>query len=117
MSHGVLLLDEVPELAALLDAEQAAAARAALAVPLLELPAGPWSRAQVTDSGSDGFAAIILDGLVTRHLDIGGRPALQLHGPGDLVGARPFAETMLPVHDELTASTPTRLAVIDDHSS
>jgi hypothetical protein len=35
MSHGVLLLDEVPELAALLDAEQAEAARAALAVPLL----------------------------------------------------------------------------------
>src|SRR4051794_8162288 len=115
MRQGVLLLDELPELAELLDEDQAAAARATLAVPALELPTGPCHRAAISDGGSEAFAAIVLDGLITRHVGIGGQPALQLHGPGDVLGAQPFPETLLDVEDELRAAIPTRLAVIDDH--
>jgi CRP/FNR family cyclic AMP-dependent transcriptional regulator len=114
MTRTVPLLDAVPELAEMLDAEQARGARSALRVAVLDVPAGVVSRERIAAGGTHGFGAVVLDGLVTRHLDIGGHPALQLYGPGDLLAARPCSEVLLPVRDELTASVPTRLAVLDD---
>src|SRR5437763_15730312 len=90
------LLDEVPELAEFLAPEQAEAARSGVRVPALWLPVGPFGREEIVSAGTDGFAAVILDGLITRQLDIGSQPALELYGPGDLLAARPLWAGILP---------------------
>src|SRR4051794_10011687 len=112
---SVLLLEALPELTEFVAHDQAQVARASLRVPAIQIPAGPLTPQQLTASGSDAFAAVVLDGLITRHLDIGGHPALQLHGPGDVVAARPVAQGLLPARDALAAASPSRLAIIDDH--
>src|SRR4051794_9972728 len=86
------LLEEVPQLCDLLEHDQVEAARSAVRVPVLELRPGPWRREQITEAGVQSFGAIVVSGLITRHLDIGGHPALDLLGPGDLLGAHEMSD-------------------------
>lgn len=112
-AHGwAELLGVVPQLGDFLEPAHVKAARWALRVPVIELPAGPLDREGLVAGG--GFGAVVLSGLLMRHLDIGGHPALDLHGPGDLIGVRSVADTLLPAGDSWIATVPTRLGVLDD---
>ena len=76
---------------------------------------GRWSRG----SGDDllgGFGLLVLDGLVLRRVDVGGRSAAELLGPGDLLRPTPVddAKPMLGAATAWRALEVTRLAVLDD---
>jgi CRP-like cAMP-binding protein len=108
------LLDEVPQLCDLLEPDQVDAARSAVRVPVVELQPGPWRRETIAEAGVQSFGAFVVSGLITRHLDIGGHPSLDLLGPGDLVSAHEMSDSLLPTRDALSASVATRLAILDD---
>lgn len=110
----VALLDADPDLAAHIEVEQRARARAIVSTPVLDLPAGPWDRAGLADAGERAFGAVVLSGLITRHLDLGGHPGLEFYGPGDLIGAWGLDATTLPAEEAWTATVSSRLALLDD---
>jgi CRP-like cAMP-binding protein len=110
----VHLLDVLPQLGEALDAEQLVAARGALRIAVADLPAGPWPRETIDGGQEHGFGAVVVSGLLTRHLDIGGHPALDLHGPGDVIGSRSLSRGLLPAAESWAATTPTRIGLLDD---
>jgi CRP-like cAMP-binding protein len=110
----VRLLDVAPQLAEHLNDEQGRAARSAIVVPVVQLPRGPWDRAVLFDHEHRPFGAIVLDGLLARHVDVGGYPGLDVHGPGDMLAVRELRRHTLPCGESWTATVATRLAVLDD---
>ena len=108
------LLDVVPELAHALDAEQRAAARDAVRLAVVDLPPGPWVRETIDGGPKTCFGAVVVAGLLTRRVDIGGHPALTLHGPGDMIGSRPLAQGPLAAEEAWAATTPTQIGLFDD---
>lgn len=111
---SVALLDVDPDLAAHVEIEQRARARAIVSTPVLDLAAGPWDRTGLADLGERTFGAIVLSGLITRHLDVGGHPGLEFYGPGDVIGAWELEIATLPAQESWTATVPSRLALLDD---
>jgi CRP/FNR family transcriptional regulator, cyclic AMP receptor protein len=83
------LLDADPDLVLALGHAYPAALRERLTVPMHELPPGRWTSAAVL---TGCVAALIIDGLVLRDSPVGGRPHLQLYGPGDLIDGRDLAD-------------------------
>jgi CRP/FNR family transcriptional regulator, cyclic AMP receptor protein len=111
---GVALLDADPDLAMHIEPEQRARARAIVTTSVLELPAGPWDRAGLADEGEKTFGALVLSGLITRHLDVGGHPGLEFYGQGDVIGSWELEIATLPAEEAWTATVPSRLALLDD---
>lgn len=110
----VALLDADPDLAAHVEADERMRARAIVSTPALELPTGPWDRSALSEWGERTFGAVVLSGLITRHLDVGGHPGLEFYGPGDLIGAWGLEVATLPADEAWTATVPSRLALLDD---
>lgn len=88
-SSTTCLLDVDPDLVLALGRAYPTSLRERLTVPMHELEPGEWS-----SSGelAGCVAALLIDGLVLRDGMIGGRPHLQLYGPGDLIDGRDLAE-------------------------
>jgi CRP-like cAMP-binding protein len=110
---AVSLLALEPDLAAwMTPAEQDAAA--ALRLVTVDLERGPFDPSDVFTAGHSGFGALVVSGLITREVSLGGQPSLRIVGPGDL-----FLDEM-PAYDALepmrswAASAPTQLAILDD---
>jgi CRP/FNR family transcriptional regulator, cyclic AMP receptor protein len=84
MRLSVLAAD--PELARCLDAERiAAAGPASLAAVVLAAP-GAWKPDDELLRTSGGYGLLMLDGLLMRRLELGGRAGAELLGAGDLLG-------------------------------
>jgi hypothetical protein len=111
---AVRLLDVAPRLADHLDAEQARTAREAVTAPVVAIPRGPWDRAAIAEHPHRPFGAIVLSGLLARHVDIGGYPGLEVVGPGDTISARGLVTHTLPCLESWTATMPSRIALLDD---
>lgn len=109
----VALLDLDPELGRMLPEADLEQARAALVVPAVDVPAGVLSLATVSGDAINPFAACVISGLLTRDVDIGGQPALELLGPGDVFVGREVDGT-LPAQTRLVATVPSRIALLDD---
>lgn len=82
------LLDADPDLVLALG-QHPSFLREQLTVPMHELSPGRWSTSAVL---SGCVAALLIDGLMLRDGVIGGRPHLQLYGPGDLIDGRDLGE-------------------------
>lgn len=109
----VPLLQVDPDLARHLSPDDAEQARTALTLPLVTVPSGRLLLGEIEKDGTHPFAAYIVSGLLTRDIDIGGQPALELLGPGDVfVGRGP--DGTLPTKSRLVVTTPTKLALLDD---
>lgn len=111
---AIRLLLAVPGLSDTLDAAQVRPAQEALVVPTVELAAGAWTRDVIARHGTNAFGAVVVSGLLTRHLDVGGHPALDLYGPGDVIDARSLPNATLPAGDAWSATAPSKLAILDD---
>jgi CRP/FNR family transcriptional regulator, cyclic AMP receptor protein len=111
---AVRLLDVAPQLAEHLPEDQARAARAAVLAPTIELRRGPWDRERICRHANHPFGAIVVSGLLTRTVDVGGYPGLDLHGPGDVIGARDLRHNTLPCGESWAATVPSRIALLDD---
>jgi CRP-like cAMP-binding protein len=113
-AEHVLLLEAVPELAEHLGPEQAPAAHAQLSAPVVQVPRGRWVPADLAGRAGRPFGAIVISGLMTRHVDIGGHPGLDLYGPGDLVPARELRRATLPAGESWRMVAGGSIAVLDD---
>ena len=112
MNHGsrISLLEAEPDLAALMSAEERAAARA-VSVPVRRIARGPVEL-QPLLTEADAFGALILDGILFSHHRIGDHTALRLLGPGDLVAlAGPGRATILSAA-AVSAAAPTAVALL-----
>jgi hypothetical protein len=111
----VRLLEVDPELARDLPPGQLPEARRRVVAPLVELPVGPWTADGAFVGAHHPFAALVLDGLVIREVQLAGRPAAQLLGSCDLLDAWTPREQPLPAEVTWTIAAKTRLAILDDH--
>jgi CRP-like cAMP-binding protein len=107
--RGISLLDEDPELAVGLPAEELELARRVLVVHGLLAETGPWEVEEPVAS----LGLLLLDGLVTVNVVVGDRVASELAGPGDVLHATAAPHALLPAEVGLVVSEPARIAVLD----
>ncbi|MFL5844537.1 MAG: helix-turn-helix domain-containing protein [Solirubrobacteraceae bacterium] len=109
----IALLEVDPELGRHLPAEDLEQARTALTVTACDVAPGTLQLARLAPEAINPFAAYVVSGLLTRDIDIGGQPALELLGPGDVLVGKELQGT-LPVRTRLVVSAQTRIALLDD---
>jgi CRP-like cAMP-binding protein len=110
----VRLLDVLPQLAEHLDNAHIEDARRTILAPVVDVPRGAWDRASLRERPHNPFGAVVLSGMLARHVDIGGYPGLDLHGPGDLLAAEDLRKATLPCGEAWRATVRSRIALLDD---
>ncbi len=111
---AVFILDEDAELAEVVPQAERPVARRLLWAPLTTIEKGPW-RPPAGQQGTS-LGLLVLDGTLTRTVNVDGGVACELVGPGDLL--RPWedvdAGTLGPMAAvEWKALEPARLALLD----
>ncbi len=112
-ARGVELLVADPELARDLSPQDAHAARR-LAVPVAELPAGPWAPRLAADWGLNVSALLLLDGVLTREVLLHDRVTAQLLSPGDVLVPWGEPSALLPCRLRWTVNERARVAELDE---
>lgn len=85
MTTTVSLLEADPDLLqGIPDGELALAGRV-LTCPLYRIPAGRWAPGLLAAHDNGGFALLVVDGVITRELELAGRGILGFVGSGDVV--------------------------------
>ena len=111
----VPVLDADPELAERLPREEFEAAREALVARVIVVEQGSWEPLKaVGQPDQPAMGLLVLDGLLSRQVGIGGRPTTELLGAGDLL--RPWdddSDVGIPLSVHWQALQRTRLAVLD----
>jgi CRP-like cAMP-binding protein len=119
VSPHIHLLEADRELAALLPAAQAEAARQAIVAPVIELAPGPWLPPSNGPADPAELGYVVLEGLLIRDIELVSRRAGELLGRGDVL--RPSehdgADAPLPFSVQWTVVEPTRVAVLDRDAS
>ena len=114
-SNVISLVDADPDLAELLDADELERARRDALARVQQLSPGTWDVhvAREADAHHRGF--LIVDGLLSREVDVLGRRCVELIGPGDVMRPWSWDEEGSHVQAEVgwTVLEPTRLAVLD----
>jgi len=119
LSPPIHLLDVDRELAGLLSASQAEAARQAILAPVLELPPGPWLPPIDGPPHPAELGYVVLEGLLIRDIELVSRRAGELLGRGDVL--RPSEhdgeDAPLPFAVQWTVVEAARVAVLDRETS
>jgi CRP/FNR family cyclic AMP-dependent transcriptional regulator len=109
----VRVLDADHALLASVPDESRQAAREGLLAVSVRVDRGRWESAELEDREALGL--IVLDGLVTRNVDVAGTRSREVLGPGDII--RPWSdETVLdplPSRTTWTVLQPARFALLD----
>jgi CRP/FNR family cyclic AMP-dependent transcriptional regulator len=90
-------------------------AERALVVPCRRLGEGQWSPEALLDDGVRPFAALLLRGLVTHDVMLGGRRSANLLAPTDVFRPWRSADTCLPCETRWSATGGAAVAVLDEH--
>src|SRR3954467_2651105 len=93
--HRIAILKADAELAAAVPAEERDAALRFIVGDASEHAPGPWTPDVARQDGGEGFALMIVRGLVLREVARAGRRAGQVYGPGDVVRAPECADSSL----------------------
>jgi CRP/FNR family cyclic AMP-dependent transcriptional regulator len=110
----VALLRADPGFACGIPAGDMALAERVLVLPRLDLDAGRFAPPPPSSAGAPAPLALVLDGLVGRHVTLGERVATQLLGPGDVFAPwAPRGDALLPSSVGWSAFEPATLAVLD----
>lgn len=112
------VLDEDPELRALVADSRYEAARAASIATVLSIPVGNWDGHADAQHARGGFGLLVFDGLLVRRVGFDGRWGAELLGHGDLL--RPWesdgeSSGTLPFETSWRVMTPLRVAALDLH--
>jgi CRP-like cAMP-binding protein len=113
---GIRLLEAQPDLADGLSAEDEAQARRHVVALLETVPPGPWEPAETYGHDPAFLGLLMIDGMMARDVELGGRRCSELLGPGDLLRPWDYDENELPSVPSESAWTvlePSRLAVLD----
>ena len=111
----ISLVDADDELAALVDDAQLERARREALARVQRLSPGEWDVEAALESDVHHRGFLIVDGLVSRTVDVLGRRCVELIGPADVMRPWSWDGEGSHVHAEVgwTVLEPTRLAVLD----
>jgi CRP-like cAMP-binding protein len=111
----ISILDADPELGAGLTGEARELARRHAVATVYAFPTGPLDMAVPNGDGAPAVGLLILDGLITRDVELAKRSTTELLGQGDIV--RPWDDEQsldpLPGHVAWSVLEPARVAVLD----
>jgi CRP/FNR family transcriptional regulator, cyclic AMP receptor protein len=112
----VSIIDADPELAELLSASEREVARREAVTRALRLPAGPWDSAAAAEPGVHHRGFLLVDGLLTREVEVLGRRCVELLGEGDVLRPWTWDGEGSHVHAEVAWAVlePARLAILDE---
>lgn len=116
LGEVVNVVDEDPDLAQDLSAELLEKARRVAVARVAVVKTGERFRPAHTPAETGALGLLVLDGVVVRSFNVGGRRGLELFGAGDLLRpSEPAGDVQLIVAAEVAwwALTPTRLALLD----
>jgi CRP-like cAMP-binding protein len=113
---GIRLLEAQPDLGEGLTAQDEAEARRHIVAVLEDVPSGTWDppTGHALDPAFIGF--LVIEGTLSRDVELGGRRCSELLGPGDLLRPWDYDEgdaTSVPTESQWTVLEPARLAVLD----
>lgn len=117
---GIRLLEAQPELADGLSPTDEAQARRHVVALLESIEPGPWAPARGYGKDPAFLGLLVIDGMIARDIELGGRRCSELLGPGDLLRPWDYDESELPSVPSESAWTvlePTRVAVLDGRFS
>jgi CRP/FNR family cyclic AMP-dependent transcriptional regulator len=79
-----------------------------------DLHPGPWSPEMLVADTARPFAALLLDGMVTQEILLGGRCSANLLGPGDVFRPWRAIDTALPCTARWTCAADASIAVLGE---
>jgi CRP-like cAMP-binding protein len=113
---GIRLLEAQPDLAEGLEGEELAEARRHVVALLDSVDAGPWDPAPRYTDDPAFFGLLVVDGMIARDVELGGRRCSELLGPGDLLRPWEYDDgdvASVPSETALHVLEPVRVAVLD----
>ena len=114
MAASISVFEHEPDLLISVSRTEVARARKAGIAPLLALERGPWVKTPTRPSDSRHLGHLVIDGLLSYRVEVGGRESIELVGPGDVL--RPWVELnelSIPVEVRWHVEAAARLAVLD----
>jgi CRP/FNR family cyclic AMP-dependent transcriptional regulator len=113
---GIRLLEAQPDLAEGLSPEDEAQARKHVVALLDGVDTGPWEPGARYSIDPAFLGLMVIDGMIARDVELGGRRCSELLGPGDLL--RPWdydegAAASVPSESAWNVLEPARVAVLD----
>lgn len=111
----ISIVDADADLGDLLTASELQRARREALTRVRRLPVGDWIAAEALDPDVHHRGFLIIDGLMSREVEVLGRRAVELLGPGDVMRPWGWDTEGSHVHAEVgwKVLEPTRLAVLD----
>ena len=113
---GIRLLEAQPDLAEGLSPEDEADARRHVVAVLESIDPGPWAPSDTCALDPAFMGLLIVDGTLSRDVELGGRRCSELLGPGDLLRPWDYDEgyaASVPTESAWTVLDPARVAVLD----
>ena len=111
----ISIVDADPDLADLLDSRELERARREAVTRINRLSTGVWDAAAAHEPAEHHHGFMVVDGLLTRTVNVLGRHCVELVGHGDVMRPWRWDDEGSHVRAEIgwTALEPTRLAVLD----
>jgi CRP/FNR family transcriptional regulator, cyclic AMP receptor protein len=115
MASGIPLVDADPDLGDLLDPRSLERARREALARVVRLSPGEWDAVSAYEEGEHHRGFLVVDGLLSREVDVLGRRCVELIGHGDVLRPWQWDETGSHVRAEVgwQVLEPTKLAVLD----
>src|SRR3954471_16249197 len=113
---GIPLLEAQPDLADGLSPEDEAQARRHVVALLDNVEPGPWEPGARYPTDPAFFGLLVIDGMISRDVELGGRRCSELLGPGDLLRPWDYDEgdaASVPSESAWSVLEPARVAVLD----
>jgi CRP-like cAMP-binding protein len=113
---GIRLLEAQPDLAEGLSPEDEADARRHLVAVLQSIDPGPWAPPDAYALDPSFMGLLIVDGMLSRDVELGGRRCSELLGPGDILRPWDYDDgyaASVPSESAWTVLEPVRVAVLD----
>ncbi len=115
MGELISIVDADPELGDLLEPSERERARRDALTRVRRLSAGAWNVTEAMEADSHHRGFMIIDGLISREVEVIGRRCVELLGPGDVLRPWSWDEEGSHVQAEVgwVVLDPSRLAVLD----
>jgi CRP/FNR family transcriptional regulator, cyclic AMP receptor protein len=115
MAPVISLVEADPDLGDLLDPQNLERARREALARVVRLSPGEWDAAAAYEEAEHHRGFLVVDGLLSREVDVLGRRCVELIGPGDVLRPWQWDEEGSHVRAEIgwQVLEPTRLAVLD----
>jgi CRP/FNR family cyclic AMP-dependent transcriptional regulator len=113
--ESISIIDADPELCDLLPADERERAQRETRTRLRRLSPGAWNVAESVEPDSHHRGFLIIDGLISREVEVLGRRCVELLGAGDVIRPWSWDEDGSHVKAEVgwTVLEPSRMAVLD----